>query len=77
VPRVERGVGILEHHLHSAAKCRPLIARQPAEVGPSGSCDLDRALRRRFEADEAAAQRGLSGSGLADQTDALAGRDLN
>ena len=70
--RVERGVGVLEHHLDDAAE----LAQLGAGSGRPRSCvrvQVDRAVRRGHQAEQRPAQRGLAAAALADQPDHLAG----
>jgi hypothetical protein len=69
--RVERGVGVLEDHLH--------LATQRAEIAAAHARDLaavepDRAGGRLQELEDRARQGGLSAAGLSDQAQRFAGR---
>ena len=67
--RIERGVGILEDHLHLLAYAGHLGARERGEVR-AGEQDL--AAGRIVEAEHEAAERGLAAAGLADDCERLA-----
>ena len=70
--RIERGVRILEHHLHEPP---------PLPGCPSGSTDVrtverDRPVGEWGEADDRLGQRRLAGTGLADEPEHTAGGDV-
>ena len=70
--RVQRAVGILEHHLHAAAEGLGAGRRQPSAAAPVSRTSPGRA--RREPADRAQHGR-LARARFADDAEALAGRD--
>ncbi len=71
-PRVERGVGVLEDHLHLAAKGAHLPGGQPGDLP---ALEPDRPRRRLQQAHDRPAERRLATSGLADEAEGLARLD--
>ena len=67
--RVERGVGVLEDHLHLAPQ-RPHLA--PREPGDLTALEADRARARLEQLQDRAARRRLAAARLADQAERLA-----
>ena len=67
--RVERGIGVLEHDLRSAAHARQRALRQAGHVLAG---DADAASVGLLQAQDQAAERRLAGPRLADQADHLA-----
>ena len=66
--RVERAVGVLEHHLHFFAEfAHPLAAHGGEFFAP----EADGAGRGLVEPQDAASQRGLAATGLADEAERL------
>ena len=72
--RIERGHRILKDHLHAPAQRppRPLVER-----GNIIAVEYDRARGRLDQAEQRASERGLAGTGLADNADGLALADAN
>ena len=71
-PRVERGVGVLEHHLDAAAVARRAACDRSVERDVA---DIDGAPIRFDQAEHAAPDGGLAGAGLADEAQGLAAPD--
>ena len=67
VARMERGVGVLEHHLDGAVE--GLVARRRHRL----SVDHDAAVRDRRKAADRAQHRRLAGAGFADEAEGRAG----
>ena len=70
--RVERGVGVLEDHLHLAPQ-RPHLP--PREAGDLAPVEADRARGRLDQLQDRAAERRLAAARLADQAERLAAPD--
>jgi len=66
--RIERGVGVLEHHLHGAREAATVDRAARADLH---AVDRDRAARRRHQAENRKRDRGLAAPGFADQAEAL------
>src|SRR5581483_5848208 len=71
---IERGVGILEDHLHLLAHADHRLAVEPGEVH---ALEADLAGRRLVETQHQAAERGFAAARLADQPQRLAGLDVD
>ena len=67
-PRVQRGVGILEHHLHPPPELEQVLAAQAERVD---AVEADRAGIRPLEHHQGAGQRGLATTGFTDQPEGL------
>ena len=72
-PRVERGVGILEHHLQITASAAQRAAPQ---LKDALAFELHRPGIRLLTADDQLAERGLAAAGLTDEAERLAGVDV-
>ena len=71
-PRIERVVGILEDHLHVPAKLPEPAARQ---VGEIDIAEVNASRRGWYQAQDAAARRGLAAAALSDQAERRAARN--
>ncbi|MNT22430.1 hypothetical protein D3C72_1578120 [compost metagenome] len=73
VPGVQRGVRILEDHLHALA-----IVRQPARIQPAGvlAAQQDPARGRRKQPHQGAGQSGFAAARFSDQAQGFARGDL-
>ena len=67
--RIERGVGILEDHLHVAAGPAHLVGALPHQIR---AAEDDLAAGRSVELQDGAAGRGLAAAALADEAQRLA-----
>src|SRR5262249_25943592 len=67
-PRIQRGIRILEDHLHSTAQLTQLVPLRGADVG---AVELDCPGVGLYEPDDAASQCRLTAPGLAGQPDNL------
>ena len=72
-PRVQRRVGVLEHHLHAAAELQQVLAAQAERVD---AVEAHGALVGALQHHQCPCQRGLSAAGLADQAERLAAREV-
>ena len=72
--RVERGVGVLEHHLHAPAQRPDLRTATPARC--PGRAKMTRARGRLVDARYHARKRRFAATRLADEADGLALRDV-
>ena len=71
--RVQRGMGVLEHHLHAApVSCVRALTDKPASVG---AVPLDSAAGRGQQADDHLCQGGFAAAAFADQPEDVAALD--
>ena len=68
-PGVQRGVRVLEHHLHPAAPRQQLLALERERID---AVEADGALVGAFEHQQRARQSGLAAAGFADQAEGFA-----
>ena len=73
VPRVQRRVGILEHHLHATPQRAQRTFAQVSDVAP---VEDDAPVVRLVEAQDRASDRRLAASRLADEPERLTAADL-
>ena len=71
--RVERGIGVLEHHLHLAAQLAELVM---VGAGDILAFEPHLARRRLGQPQDRATGRGLAAAALADETKGLATADI-
>ena len=64
-PRIERGVRVLEHHLHPP----PALPSLPSGAGDVVAIERDRPVRQGLQSDDRLGQRGLARTRFADETD--------
>ncbi len=68
-PGVQRGVGVLEHHLHAAPELEQILAAQAERID---AVEADGAGLRTLEHHQGAGQRRLATAGFADESERLA-----
>jgi hypothetical protein len=74
--RVERGIGILEHHLHAAPDALELVAAQLCHVDGAGAIvEQDLALAGLDGAEDGAAGRGFAAAAFPDEAERFAAHD--
>src|ERR1039457_6009855 len=72
-PRIERTIGILEHHLHASSKASLIILRQSTKIP---AVELNLTVGQRIEHRQATGQRRLAAATLAHQAERFASGDV-